>query len=436
MKDLTFLPESSLTEEEIIKEANRCLSCLNPQCVKGCPLPNKIPDFIKQVKQGDFDSAYKILKEETILPEICGTICPHEKQCQGKCILGIKGTPVKIGAIEAFTAKKIRESQSEYKQNITSNKYNIACIGSGPASLALALLLSENGYNITIYEKEEYFGGVLKWGIPSYRLNPKILEDKIELLRKRGVRFINKCEINDLSKLKKEYDAIFIGIGATIPNRSKLEGEDLRGVYFADDFLKSVNLAPLDKQGNRSFEACGRNVVVVGGGNVAMDVARDAIRLKQVESVTILYRRSENEMPACKQEIDEAKAEGIRLLTLTNPVRYLGKDGILEQVECAIMELGQPDASGRRRPIESDKEHVFIKADTAILALGFNNDKTMSEQNIIEADKWGCFIVDEKRMTSSEGVYAGGDAVNGADTVVKAMKDGIIAAKAIMEKLR
>ncbi len=426
---LPFLKGYTLEEAKV--EASRCLHCKVPKCQEACPIHNDIPTFIQAIKEERLDDAYAIIKKKSVLPEICGTVCPHEDQCEGHCVMGIRFESVNIGALERFVAKYAREKGLDDKV-ITSKEEKVACIGSGPASLACALVLADEGYKVDIYEKDDFIGGVLTWGIPSYRLEREAVDHIIDQLKKKGANFILNAKIEDLSVLK-DYQAIFIGTGAPHSNAMRIPGEDIKGVYHADKFLTAINMAPL-KDGKREFVGCGEKVVVVGGGNVAMDAARDAIRLPQVKEVTIVYRRSEKEMPACSEELEHAKEEGVVFKTLCNPVAFKGDDK-LEEVECAIMELGEPDSSGRRRPVETD-QRITIKADTAVLALGFSNDKAIAEINKIEADKWGCFKVDENGKTNIPNIYAGGDAVTGASTVVKAMDAGIKAAKAMIEDLK
>lgn len=416
--------------KEATLEAERCLNCQIPRCKQACPIHNDIPLFIKAIKDGMIEKAYAIIKEKSVMPEICGTVCPHEDQCEGACVMGIKYESIAIGALERFIAKYARDNGFKDDEKILKKDEKVACIGSGPASLACAYVLSQNGYQVDVYEKEDFIGGVLTWGIPSFRLEREAVDHLIDELKDRDVNFILNKKIDDLKELQKSYDAVFIGTGAPISNPMRIEGEGSKGVYAADDFLTKINMAPCIN-GRKEFEDCGQKVIVVGGGNVAMDAARCAIRLPQVKEVTIVYRRSENEMPACKEELEHAKEEGIVFKTLCNPVAFIGKDHVKE-VECAIMELGEPDASGRRKPIETDK-HIVLNADTVVLALGFSNDRTVADNTPeLKADKWGCFIVDEDGKTSIDNVYAGGDAVTGAKTVVKAMDAGIKAAKAMM----
>ena len=420
-------------KEEAILEASRCLHCKIPRCKEACPIHNDIPDFIKYIKDDDLENAYHTIRLRSSLSEICGTVCPHEDQCEGACVLGIKGESVAIGALERYVSKWARENGFDKEEKKETNGKKVACIGSGPASLACALKLVKEGYSVDIYEKDGFVGGVLTWGIPSYRLEREAIKHKIEILKELGVSFILDQKVKDLTRLREDYDAIFLGIGAPDPNHMHINGEDLKGIYQADTFLKAINMAPLEN-GRRHFEACGERVVVVGGGNVAMDAARDAIRLPQVKEVMIVYRRTEDEMPACKEELEHAKEEGVIFKTLVNPIEFQG-EGCLKEVVLAINELGKPDQSGRRRPVDTGKR-MTIEADTVVLALGFSNDKTLGDNtDDLDIDKWGCFIVDDMGRTSAKVVYAGGDATSGASTVVKAMDAGQKAARAIIEDL-
>ncbi|MBO4819297.1 MAG: NAD(P)-dependent oxidoreductase [Firmicutes bacterium] len=424
------------TKEEAMEEASRCLGCKVPKCKEGCPIHNNIPEFLAAAKEGDFAKAYELICEKSNLSEICGTVCPHEDQCEGHCVRGVKSEPLAIGSLERFVSQWAREQGlTKIKVKAPTGK-KIACIGAGPATLACADVLLSEGHEVVIFEEKEYIGGVLAWGIPSYRLGRDVIEDKVKALKEAGAKFVLGKRVTDVAALAKEYDAVFLGVGATVPSKMGIPGEDLKGVYPASEFLSKINLAPVEEDGRRHFDGCGKRILVVGGGNVAMDAARDAVRLPQAEKVYIVYRRTEAEMPACTEELEHAKEEGIEFMTLRNPVEFKGENGKLTQVVCAVMELGEPDASGRRRPLETEGR-ITLDVDTAVLALGFNNDREISQNTEgLEADKWGCFIVDDKGRTSIPNVYAGGDAVTGAATVVKAMQAGITAAKSISEQLR
>ena len=418
------------TKQEAIKEAQRCLNCKNPRCVLNCPIHNRIPEFIQKVKEDKLLEAYSILMDKTVLPEICGTICPHEKQCEGACVRGIKGESVNIGALERYIAKYMR---LENKDETTFQKHldiHVALIGSGPASLACALYLAQNGAKVSIYEKESYLGGVLRWGIPGYRLDKEVLKHLLKRLEKLGVEFILEHEVQDLNELK-DHDAIFIGSGALKPNHLNIEGEDLDGIYQAKDFLKETNF-------KHKLERTFKNIMVVGGGNVAMDAARTALRLG-AETVDIIYRRSREEMPARKEEIEHAVEEGCNLRLLSQPVEILGDEkGIVKGVVIRKCELGEPDASGRRSPVEIPGSDYTVDYDTVIVSIGNASNplikKTTPE---IETNRRGNFIVDEETCeTSMKGVYAGGDIVLGAATVILAMGQGRKAAAAINRYLK
>jgi len=424
------------SEKEVIEEANRCLACHNPTCVQGCPINNNIPQFISKVKEGDFAGAFALIREKSCMSDICGTVCPHEKQCSGNCIRGNKQEPVNIGAIEAYITNYAYEHKLIDDKIKNVRKEKVAVIGSGPAGLSFALEAAIEGFQVTVFEKENYLGGILRWGIPSYRLDENYLNRFIERLKKLNVSFVLNSDIKDMSEIRENFDYIFVGIGAPNNNQTKVNFEGVQGVYYAKEFLNKINLQNKNENGQKLFSECGKKVMIVGGGNAAMDVARNAVRLPQVEEVTIVYRRTENEMPACSEELNQAKEEGIKFLTLTDPVSFISKDGKLSQVECAIMELGEPDDSGRRRPIPSDKPNIILDVDTVVLALGFSNDQEFIKSNPdIEADKWGVIKVGGDRKTNVEKIFAGGDATTGASTVVAAMKAGRDAAKSIVVSL-
>ena len=418
------------TKEEAVTEAGRCLNCVNARCRIACPIHNEIPYIMEAVAKEDFTEAYALLCENTVLPAICGTVCPHEDQCEGSCINGINGEAVCIGGVERFVAEWAEKEGLTKADKPRLNGKKAVCVGAGPASISCAEVLAKKGWKVTILEKEDYFGGVLSWGIPSYRLGRDKIEAKKALLESLGVEFVYGKKITDLSELRNDYDAVFLGTGATISNTMGIPGEELKGVYPAPVYLSSINLSPIESDGRRRFDESGKRVLVVGGGNVAMDAARDAVRLPQTEKVYIVYRRTEAEMPACNAELEDAKEEGVEFLTLRNPVEFVpDENGRVAKAVCAVMELGEPDASGRRRPVETEGR-MTLDVDTVVMALGFNNDPSIAKANGgLEADKWGCFIVDGHYRTSFDNVYAGGDAQTGASTVVKAMKAGIAAAK-------
>lgn len=435
MNDLNFkLLENALTEDELFIETAACLNCPKPSCVLGCPIGNRIPEFIKAAKEKDYSKAFEIISEKSMLPAICGAVCPHEKQCQGSCVKNKIGKPVNIGKIERFIGEWAIENGLDKKyQKKEKNGKRVLIVGSGPAGLSASYHLIRNGYSVSVIEKNDYLGGVLKHGIPSFRFNYGVVEKIIDNLKSLGVEFKTSISFGKditLEEAKKKYSFIFLGTGTDTPNKMNIEGIDLDGVLYANSFLKDVNLAECDENFKKKYDKYLGHVVVVGGGNVAMDAARCAIRLDTTKDVTIVYRRTENEMPASKSELEDAKREGIKFLPLTNPVKLIG-NARLESVECAVMELSSPDESGRRKPVESNKPHIFIEADTIIFALGYSNDKQIDD---IRVGKWNNILIDEGGMTSIENVYAGGDNVTGSLTVVSAMNAGLTAAKSIIEK--
>jgi len=415
----------TLNKEEAIQEAKRCMSCPSPFCMKGCPITNDIPFFIKALKEDNLIKAFELINEKSILPNICSLICPHEKQCEGSCIRNKNNEPVKIGRIEHFISSeylKNRKIEIPKKNNI-----KVAVIGSGPSSLAFSLYLARRGYEITIFEKEEFLGGVLTWGIPSYRLAKDIVKEYFDELKILGAKFEFNKELgkNIFSKdIVKEYSGVYLGNGSIIPNKLNVIGEDLEGIYQADEFLKETNL----NEGSE-FRKYGKDILVVGGGNVAMDAARNAIRIPLSESVHIIYRRSLEEMPCSKRELNEAISEGVHISQLATPLRFSKSEDDKIIVEAAIMELGEVDSSGRRSPVESNKPHITFKVDSVILALGFTNNPSPIKDSGIKLDERNRIIVNSNNETSIENVFAGGDSVHGSKTVVIAMKDGLNAAK-------
>jgi len=425
-------------EEEAISEAQRCLECKKPSCVPGCPVNIKIPQFIGAVKQKDFAKAASIIAEDSALPAICGRVCPQEVQCEGKCVMGVKGDSIAIGKLERFVADWARENKIEVTNTSTPNNHKVAVIGSGPAGLTCAGDLAKMGYNITIYEALQKAGGVLQYGIPEFRLpKEKVVKTEIENLKKLGVKIITNYVIgktNGIDNLLEHegFDAVFIGSGAGLPKFMNIPGENLNGVFSANEFLTRNNLmkAYLAEYDTPSFHA--KHVAVVGGGNVAMDAARVAKRIGS--DVSIIYRRSEAELPARAEEVMHAKEEGIEFNTLTNPVEILGdENGWVKAIRCIRMELGEPDASGRRSPIPVTNSEFDIPVDAVIMSLGTSpnpminkstKDLKINKHNCIEAD-------DNTGATSRKGVFAGGDAVTGAATVILAMGAGKKAAQAI-----
>lgn len=429
------------TEEMAIDEANRCLGCKNKPCIDGCPVNVHIPEFIQKIQQGDFQTAYEIITSTNALPAVCGRVCPQESQCESKCVRGIKGEPVAIGRLERFVADWYMENGCDKTSEIKKNGHKVCIIGAGPAGLSCAGDLARNGYEVTIFEAFHDAGGVLIYGIPEFRLPKTIVKKEIDKLKQLGVQIITNMVIGKILSIDELYEmgfeAVFIGSGAGLPSFMGIEGEGLVGVYSANEFLTRVNLMKAYKDDYDTPIKHSHSVAVVGGGNVAMDAARCAKRLG-AEHVYIIYRRSEEEMPARIEEIHHAKEEGIDFMLLTNPVRILGDDmGMVQKIECVKMELGEPDASGRRSPIAIEGSNYTIDVDSVIISVGTSpNPLIRSTTDGLEANKWGCLIADDKMKTTKEGVYAGGDAVTGAATVILAMGAGKIAAQSIDEYIK
>lgn len=432
------------TEEMAIEEAERCLNCKHKPCVKGCPVNVKIPEFIKLVAEGKFEEAYNKIRETNSLPAVCGRVCPQESQCEKYCVRGIKGEPVAIGRLERFVADWYIANREMKIDDVEKNGKKVAIIGSGPAGLTCAGDLAKMGYEVTIFEAFHTPGGVLMYGIPEFRLPKTLVQKEIDNVRQLGVDIKTNMVIGkvlSLDELMEDegFDAVFIGSGAGLPSFMGIPGENLNGVYSANEFLTRINLMKAYKFPEYDTPVkVGKNVAVVGGGNVAMDAARSAKRLG-AENVYIVYRRSEEEMPARLEEVHHAKEEGIIFKLLTNPVKITGtEDGWVNGMECVEMELGEPDSSGRRRPVpKSGSEHI-VDVDLVIIAIGQSpNPLIKSTTPGLETQKWGGIITEEETgATSKEGVYAGGDAVTGAATVILAMGAGKNAAKAIDEYLR
>lgn len=432
------------TEEMAIEEAERCLNCKHKPCVKGCPVNVKIPEFIKLVAEGKFEEAYNKIRETNSLPAVCGRVCPQESQCEKYCVRGIKGEPVAIGRLERFVADWYIANREMKIDDVEKNGKKVAIIGSGPAGLTCAGDLAKMGYEVTIFEAFHTPGGVLMYGIPEFRLPKTLVQKEIDNVRQLGVDIKTNMVIGkvlSLDELMEDegFDAVFIGSGAGLPSFMGIPGENLNGVYSANEFLTRINLMKAYKFPEYDTPVkVGKNVAVVGGGNVAMDAARSAKRLG-AENVYIVYRRSEEEMPARLEEVHHAKEEGIIFKLLTNPVRITGtEDGWVNGMECVEMELGEPDSSGRRRPVpKSGSEHI-VDVDLVIIAIGQSpNPLIKSTTPGLETQKWGGIITEEETgATSKEGVYAGGDAVTGAATVILAMGAGKNAAKAIDEYLK
>ena len=433
------------TKEMAIDEADRCLNCKKPLCVEGCPVGISIPSFIQKVKVGEFEEAYRILSADSSLPAVCGRVCPQETQCEGKCVRGIKGEPVAIGRLERFVADFHNESATEKPEKPIPNGHQVAVIGSGPAGLTCAGDLAKRGYSVTVFEALHAAGGVLVYGIPEFRLPKAIVQKEIDGLKELGVAFslntvIGKTlSFDDLAA--KGYEAIFIGSGAGLPNFMGIEGENLCGVSSANEFLTRINLMKAYKEGSATPVLHAKKVAVVGGGHVAMDAARSALRLG-AEKVTIVYRRSLEELPARKEEVEHAMEEGIEFSLLCNPVKIEGyrnpedrrdpKNGFVTGMTCIRMELGEPDASGRRRPVEIPGSEFFLPCDEVIMAIGTSpNPLIKSTTPGLEVTKGGGIAADENGRTSLPFVYAGGDAVTGAATVILAMGAGKKAAAAI-----
>ena len=430
------------TKEMAVEEAKRCLNCKHKPCVTGCPVSVRIPEFIKAVAQEDFALAYKIIKSTNSLPAVCGRVCPQETQCESKCVRGIKGEPVAIGRLERFVADWAMENIEKKTEKVKLNGHKVAIIGSGPAGLTCAGDLALLGYEVTVFEALHTPGGVLMYGIPEFRLPKAVVQAEVDGLRDMGVDIQTNMVIGKILTIDElfedGYEAVFVGSGAGLPNFMKIEGESLLGVYSANEFLTRINLMKGYKDEYDTPIKKVKSVAVVGGGNVAMDAARCAKRLG-AENVYIVYRRSEAEMPARLEEIHHAKEEGIEFKLLTNPIKILGDDkGFVNKIECVEMELGEPDASGRRRPIEKKGSNFTLDVDCVVIAIGNSpNPLIRTTTPGIEANKRGCLIVDEDSLkTTRNAVYAGGDVVTGAATVILAMGAGKQAAKSIDEYIK
>ena len=430
------------TKEQAIDEAKRCLNCKNKPCVGGCPVKIYIPEFIAKVAEGEFEEAYQIISKSSSLPAVCGRVCPQENQCEGKCVRGIKGEPVAIGRLERFVADYHNANSCDLPIKAEPNGHKVAVIGSGPAGLTCAGDLAKKGYDVTVFEALHLAGGVLVYGIPEFRLPKAIVQKEIDGLKALGVKIETNMVIGkvlSIDELMDEYgyEAVFIGSGAGLPKFMGIPGENFKGVYSANEFLTRINLMKAYREDSSTPVQHAKTVAVVGGGNVAMDAARCAKRLGA--EVYIVYRRSMDELPARKEEVEHAEEEGIIFKTLCNPVKIFGDEkGNAVGMECIEMELGEPDASGRRRPIEKAGSEFTIDADCVIMALGTSpNPLIKSTTEGLETQKWGGIIADENTgLTSREGVYAGGDAVTGAATVILAMGAGKNAAEAIDEYLK
>ncbi len=428
--------------EEAVEEAARCINCKNARCIQGCPVAINIPKFISQVKDGDVKAAYDTISESSALPAVCGRVCPQESQCEGKCIRGVKGEPVSIGKLERFVADWARENNVKPCGSSTKNGKKVAVIGSGPSGLTCAGDLAKLGYDVTIFEALHEAGGVLVYGIPEFRL-PKdtVVKQEIENVVGLGVKIetnvvIGKSITIDQLLSEEGFDAVFIGSGAGLPKFMGIPGENANGVFSANEYLTRNNLMKAFKDEYDTPIKPGKKVAVVGGGNVAMDAARTALRLGA--EVHIVYRRSEEELPARVEEVHHAKEEGIIFDLLTNPTEILvDENGWVKGMKCVKMELGEPDASGRRRPVVVEGSEFEMELDTVIMSLGTSpNPLISSTTEGLEVNKWKCIVADEELgKTSKEGVYAGGDAVTGAATVILAMGAGKAGAKGIHEYL-
>ena len=430
-------------KEEAMEEAARCLNCKNAKCVQGCPVNIDIPAFIHQVKEGNFEEAYKVIGKSSALPAVCGRVCPQETQCEGKCIRGIKGEPVSIGKLERFVADWAKENGIKPEAPATKNGHKIAVIGSGPSGLTCAGDLAKMGYDVTIFEALHQPGGVLVYGIPEFRLPKAIVQKEIDKLSAMGVEVMTNMVIGKVLSIDEiiddmGFDAVFIGTGAGLPSFMGIPGEALVGVYSANEYLTRINLMKAYISDYDTPIRKSKAVAVVGGGNVAMDAARCAKRMG-AEKVYIVYRRSEKEMPARLEEIHHAKEEGIEFHLLRNPVKILDDgNGQVCGIECLKMELGEPDASGRRRPVPVEGSNYVIDVDTVVMSIGTSpNPLIRSTTKGLETNRKGCLVVNEEtNQTTREGVYAGGDAVTGAATVILAMGAGKKAAAAIDEYLK
>ena len=424
------------TAEQAMEEAGRCLGCKKPKCVEGCPVNVRIPEFIAKVAEGDFQAAYEIVTSTNALPALSGRVCPQESQCESKCVRGVKGEPVAIGRLERFVADWYREHVNAMPEKAPSNGVKVAVVGSGPAGLTCASDLAKKGYAVTVFEALHTAGGVLVYGIPECRLPKAIVANEVKKLEAQGVEVMTNMVIGRVLSIDElfemGYKAVFVGSGAGLPMFMHIPGEALKGVYSANEYLTRTNLMKAYTEEADTPIIRSKAVAVVGGGNVAMDGARCAMRLG-AEHVYIVYRRGEAEMPARKEEQHHAKEEGIEFKTLCNPVEILGdEDGRVCGMKCIRMELGEPDASGRRRPVEIPGSEFVLDVDTVIMALGTSpNPLIRSTTPGLETNKKGCLIVNEDEMTTRDGVFAGGDAVTGAATVILAMGAGKKGASAI-----
>ena len=424
------------TEEQAIDEAKRCLNCKNKPCVTGCPVQIDIPAFISEVAKGNFEEAYKIITKSSSLPAVCGRVCPQETQCESKCVRGKKGEPVAIGRLERYVADRHNSLAESAIEKPVSNGHKAAVIGSGPSGLACAGDLAKKGYDVTVFEALHVAGGVLSYGIPEFRLPKSIVQKEIEGLKALGVKIETNTVVGktvSIDELMKEegFETVFIGSGAGLPRFMRIPGENLNGVYSANEFLTRINLMKAYKADSTTPINAGTKAVVVGGGNVAMDAARCAKRLGA--DVTIVYRRTEKELPARAEEVEHAMEEGINFKFLTNPTEITATEkGWVKGIVCQQMELSEPDASGRAKPVPVEGAFFELEADCVIMSIGTSpNPLIKSTTDGLDTQKWGGIIADEDGLTSRKGVYAGGDAVTGAATVILAMGAGKKAAAAM-----
>ena len=427
------------TEEQAIDEANRCLNCKNKPCVAKCPVAIDIPAFIAKIREKDFEGAYQIISKSSSLPAVCGRVCPQETQCESKCVRGIKGEPVAIGRLERFVADYHNAHCAEKPVRPEPNGHKVAVVGAGPSGLTCAGDLAKMGYSVTIFEALHLAGGVLVYGIPEFRLPKAIVQKEVDTLKELGVTVNTNMVVGRTITVDElfadGFEAVFIGSGAGLPRFMNIPGENLKGVYSANEFLTRVNLMKAYQEGSATPIEKAKKVAVVGGGNVAMDAARCAKRLG-AEDVYIVYRRSEAEMPARLEEVEHAKEEGIEFRVLTNPTEILGDEHkFVKGMKCVEMELGEPDDSGRRRPVVKEGSDFVLDVDCVVMSIGTSpNPLIRNTTPGLETQKWGGLIVEEESgLTSREGVYAGGDAVTGAATVILAMGAGKTAAKSIDE---
>lgn len=424
------------TKEQALDEAARCLNCKNKPCMNGCPVAVHIPDFIAKVAEGDFEAAYQIISKSSSLPAVCGRVCPQENQCEKYCVRGIKGEPVGIGRLERFVADYHNANCAAAAEKPESNGHRVAVVGSGPAGLTCAGDLAKMGYEVTVFEALHTAGGVLVYGIPEFRLPKSIVQKEIDGLKALGVKIETNTVIGKTLTVDELFDdgfeSVFIGSGAGLPRFMNIKGENLSGVYSANEFLTRVNLMKAYRETSATPIQHAKKVAVVGGGNVAMDAARCAKRLG-AEEVYIVYRRGESELPARAEEVEHAKEEGVVFKLLTNPVEILPNDNnFVGGIKCVEMELGEPDESGRRRPVVKADSEFVLEVDCVIMSIGTSpNPLIKSTTKGIDTQKWGGIIADEHGKTSREGIYAGGDAVTGAATVILAMGAGKTAAAAM-----